>query len=247
MSKAVINRPSPNSEPRRGGRRPDMLILHYTGMASTEEALARLCDPRAKVSAHYCIDEDGTLHALVPEERRAWHAGVACWEGERDINSRSIGIELVNPGHDFGYRDFPEPQIARLIALADDILTRHPIAPWHVLGHSDVAPQRKRDPGERFPWRRLAAVGIGLWPEEGRAPAPASQGIDAAPATQVEARLAALGYDLPGRGCYDGEMRAVIAAFQRHWRPERVDGVADRQTLAILEGVMRAKRAGAQT
>jgi len=240
---APVPCPSPNSEPRPGGRAPDLLILHYTGMASAQAALERLCAPEAKVSAHYCIDEDGTLYSLVAEERRAWHAGRACWEGERDVNARSIGIELVNPGHELGYRSFPEAQIGALIPLARAIVERWAIAPWHVLGHSDVAPQRKRDPGERFPWRRLAEAGIGLWP-------PLSQwrhgprGQEAAPAETVQHWLARFGYDVLETGSYDGETRAVIAAFQRHWRPQRVDGVADRESVTILEDVVRAKRAG---
>ena len=153
-----VDRPSPNWDSR-GGMPVDMLVLHYTGMPSGEAALARMCDPAAKVSAHYMIDENGTVHALVPEEMRAWHAGVSYWAGARDINARSIGIELVNPGHEFGYRAFPEGQIAALIELASGILTRHPIAAWRVLGHSDVAPMRKDDPGELFPWPELARQG----------------------------------------------------------------------------------------
>ena len=148
--------PSPNHDDR-GGAAIDMLVLHYTGMKTAEAALERLCDPAAKVSAHYTIDEDGTVYAHVPEARRAWHAGVSFWAGATDINSRSIGIELVNPGHEFGYRDFPDAQIAALITLCHGILLRHPIPSARVLGHSDVAPARKEDPGELFPWERLAA------------------------------------------------------------------------------------------
>ena len=143
----------------------DMLVLHYTGMRSAAEALRRLTSPEAAVSAHYLIDEDGAVWRLVPEERRAWHAGVSYWRGRRDINSASIGIELVNPGHEFGYRAFPEAQVAALEVLCRDVLSRYQIPPRHVLGHSDVAPARKDDPGELFPWRRLARAGIGLWPE----------------------------------------------------------------------------------
>ncbi len=160
----IVEQPSPNHDARAEGKPLDMLLLHYTGMESAAAALDRMCDPAAKVSAHYMIDEDGTVYRLVDEDRRAWHAGVAHWAGEDDINSRAIGIELVNPGHEFGYRAFPEPQMAALEALCLDILSRHDIPPDRVLGHSDVAPDRRQDPGDLFDWKRLAAKGIGLWP-----------------------------------------------------------------------------------
>lgn len=234
----VIERPSPNRDARPQGRAPDLLVLHYTGMRSAAEALERLCDPLAKVSAHYCIDEDGAAYTLVDERDRAWHAGIAAWEGERDVNGRSIGIELVNPGHEFGYRPFPEPQIARLIALAGAIVSRHDIAPWHVLGHSDVAPLRKNDPGELFPWKRLAEAGIGLWPA-------ACEAADSdAPSPEigtVQKLLAGLGYGLDVFGRDLETTRRVLRAVQRHWRPSRIDGVADRQTVAILQEMVQAK------
>jgi len=153
---AAIDRPSPNTDARRDGTPIDMLVLHYTGMLTGAAALSRLSDPAAKVSAHYLIDEDGTVYRLVAEEKRAWHAGVANWRGVSDINGRSVGIELVNPGHEFIYRDFPQPQMTALIGLARDILTRHSIPARNVVGHSDIAPDRKLDPGERFDWRSLA-------------------------------------------------------------------------------------------
>src|SRR6478609_2257523 len=151
-----------------------MLVLHYTGMKTASEALARLCDPAAKVSAHYTVDEDGTVYVHVPENRRAWHAGVSHWAGVDNVNARSIGIELVNPGHEFGYRAFPEAQIASLITLCHGILSRHAIPAARVLGHSDVAPARKEDPGELFPWGELALAGIGLWPQTRKARLPVS-------------------------------------------------------------------------
>jgi len=154
----VLQRPSPNHDARDAPI--DMLVLHYTGMQSAAAALERLCDPAAKVSAHYTIDEDGIVYAHVPEERRAWHAGQSFWAGRRNVNGSSIGIELVNPGHEFGYRAFPQAQIAALIELARGILARHAIAPSRVLGHSDVAPARKDDPGELFPWASLAGEGM---------------------------------------------------------------------------------------
>ncbi|TAL07812.1 MAG: N-acetylmuramoyl-L-alanine amidase, partial [Nitrospirae bacterium] len=164
----IVDRPSPNHGPRRRGARVDMLVLHYTGMKTLGAALERLCDPKARVSAHYLIARDGTVYRLVAENRRAWHAGVSRWAGERDVNGRSIGIELENPGHEFGYRAFPQKQMRALIALARGIVRRRKIPQHRVLGHSDVAPQRKIDPGEKFPWRALAGAGIGYWP--GRSP-----------------------------------------------------------------------------
>ena len=219
----LLQRPSPNQDDR-GGTPVDMLVLHYTGMTSGEAAMARLCDPAAKVSAHYTIGEDGTVYAMVPESRRAWHAGLSCWAGARDINSRSIGIELVNPGHEFGYRPFPAAQIDALIALGDAILARHPIAPWRVLGHSDVAPARKDDPGELFPWVSLAEAGIGFWASPGDDP-----GDEA-----VVPLLTRYGYDP------EAPLQKVVAAFQRHFRPARVDGTADRQTRTMLYGLVAA-------
>jgi N-acetylmuramoyl-L-alanine amidase len=225
------DRPSPNFDARPGSGGVDMLILHYTGMRTAQEALDRLCDPAAKVSAHYLIDEDGTVWHLVDEGKRAWHAGVSSWRGRGDINGASIGIELVNPGHEFGYRPFPEAQMAALELLAQEILRRHKVPPRHVLGHSDVAPQRKQDPGELFDWARLHRDGIGLWPDfSTRALVP-----EATAAFQVA--LAAIGYACPQTGALDAETQAVVTAFQRHFRPARCDGAADaetRQRIAVL-------------
>jgi N-acetylmuramoyl-L-alanine amidase len=207
----ITQSPSPNHGQRRSGI--DMLVLHYTGMTTAKAAMARMCDPAAEVSAHYLVDEDGTVTQLVAEERRAWHAGAAFWSGVTDVNSRSIGVELQNPGHEYGYRDFPATQIAALTDLAGGIVARHAIPPALVLGHSDVAPRRKQDPGERFPWATLAAAGIGLWPDFDRSAGPG----DAA------AQLAAIGYETL-------DLAAAIAAFQRHWRPARCDGVLDFET-----------------
>ena len=212
----------PNYGPRPDGTAVDMLVLHYTGMRDAAAALDRLTDPDAEVSAHYLIEEDGTIHRLVAEDRRAWHAGVASWRGHTDINDRSIGIELVNPGHEFGYRPFPEPQMAALIALSTDILARHPIPARNVVGHSDVAPTRKQDPGELFDWPRLAAAGIGLWPAETDA--------DIGEFTEMLVRY---GFDV-------ADPRAATTAFQRHFRSDRVDGVADAQCARRLAGLLAA-------
>ena len=220
---------SSNHDERPAGTPVDMLVLHYTGMPNVEEALVRLCDPVVKVSAHYLIDEDGTVVALVDEARRAWHAGVACWRGARDVNARSIGVELVNPGHEFGYRPFPKAQMEALERLAKGILARHPIPARNVVGHSDVAPTRKQDPGELFDWRRLAAAGIGLWPESA---APCMADRDG-----VAAMLANYGYDV-------ADVAAAVAAFQRRFRPGRIDGVADADTVGRLAALLRVVGAG---
>ena len=212
----IIARPSPNHDARPEGRDVDILLLHYTGMQSGSAALERLCDPDSKVSAHYLVEEDGQVFHLVPEERRAWHAGVAEWQGAGDINARSLGIEIVNPGHEFGYRPFPIGQMAAVRRLALDILARHPIPAARVLGHSDVAPLRKEDPGELFDWRGLAAAGIGLWPESTTA---------AVLESAVAKALTRIGY-----GYAEEDLPAVIRAFQRHFRPNSITGAADAET-----------------
>ena len=235
--------PSPNHDARTAP--VDILLLHYTGMRSGEAARERLCDEAAKVSSHYLVHEDGRIDQLVAEGRRAWHAGIAAWKGETDINSRSIGIEIVNPGHEFGYRDFPQAQIEAVIALCRDILKRHNIPPARVLAHSDIAPGRKQDPGERFPWGRLAASGIGLWIEptpigDGDALVPTQRGEDI---TMLQTMLAKFGYAAALTGIYDEATRDVVTAFQRHFRPARIDGIADRSTIETLRGLLTASSA----
>jgi len=226
---SLTDRPSPNHGerlPEGGGAAVvDMLVIHYTGMVPDARALDWLCNQASQVSAHYFIDAAGAACRLVPEDRRAWHAGVSAWRGATDINSRSIGIELANPGHEFGYQDFPNAQINALITLAGDIVARHPIPPRNVVGHSDIAPARKIDPGERFPWQRLAEAGIGLWPKGGlRSDEGSGSGAD-----DISAMLAKYGYDVENNPLSD-----VITAFQRHFRPEKFDGAADDDTLARL-------------
>ncbi|MGZ3366051.1 MAG: peptidoglycan recognition protein family protein [Caulobacteraceae bacterium] len=235
---SLISAPSPNFDQRRGP--PDMVVVHYTGMRTGAEALERLCDPEAKVSAHYLIEEDGRVFQLVPEERRAWHAGVSFWKGERDVNAVSIGIELVNPGHEFGYGDFPEMQVEALIGLLDAVRGRWTIPNARILGHSDVAPDRKIDPGEKFPWKRLAQDGHGLWIEPGAAPgAPLGLGDEGTGVFALQAGLTRLGYDSAPSGRYDAHTQAIVKAFQRHWRPEGVDGIADGETRARLVRLLR--------
>ena len=226
---AVIERPSPNFGARPGDIAVDMMILHYTGMEGAETALARMCDPEARVSAHYMIDEDGAVYRLVDESARAWHAGESSWRGASNINDRSIGIELVNPGHEFGYRPFPAVQMTALIDLCRDVLTRHAIPPANVLGHSDVAPTRKQDPGELFDWPALAAAGIGLWPTVAAA---GRQPVDEAAAL---ATLERIGYAVAG----DKARRAGVSAFQRRYRPLRIDGDIDTETAALIHALAR--------
>lgn len=205
---------SPNQDDRPAGASVDHLILHYTGMKSGAAAIGRLCDPAARVSSHYVIEEDGTIHALVAEHRRAWHAGISCWRGVRTLNDRSIGIEIVNPGHEWGYVRFPGRQIDAVVELCRGILARHPIPQRNVVGHSDIAPDRKQDPGELFPWPLLAGAGIGLWSG------------DVADGGNLAADLAAIGYDTALAA------ERIVAAFQRRFRPARVDGLADDETRA---------------
>lgn len=231
-------RPSPNHDARPPGQAIDILLIHYTGMPDAAAALERLCDPAARVSAHYLIEEDGTPWRLVAEERRAWHAGVASWRRATDINARSIGVELVNPGHEFGYRPFPEAQMAALVALALDIVGRRRIPRERVLGHSDVAPLRKQDPGELFDWARLARAGLGLWPAAAFQPSPnapaLAPGVRGAAVLDLQIALDAIGYGIEGTGVYDAATAAVVAAFQRHFRPAQIDGQADGETLSLI-------------
>ena len=217
-----------------------MIVLHYTGMPTGEAALQRLCDPAAKVSAHYLVEEDGRVFALVPEERRAWHAGLAFWQGHRDINALSVGIEIVNPGHEFGYRPFPEIQIEAVIELVGDIRSRWTIDDDRIVGHSDVAPDRKEDPGELFPWRRLAAGGHGLWVEPAPAPGPVlTEGDEGAGVFALQAGLARLGYDCAPSGTFDAGTAIIVRAFQRHWVQSRFDGIVDGATRARLMALLR--------
>lgn len=234
----MIEAPSPNFD--RRAAPPDMVVLHYTGMPTGEGALARLRDPAAKVSAHYLVEEDGRVFRLVAEERRAWHAGVGFWRGRGDVNAASIGIEIVNPGHAFGYRAFPDVQVEAVIGLLDAVRGRWTIEDRDVVGHSDVAPERKEDPGELFPWKRLAEAGHGLWAEAEAAPgAPLGEGDEGVGVFAFQAGLTRLGYDSAPSGRYDARTAAIVRAFQRHWRPERVDGVADGETRARLMALLR--------
>jgi N-acetylmuramoyl-L-alanine amidase len=207
-----------------------MLILHYTGMKTAQDAIDRLRDPQARVSSHYVVDEDGTIYQLVAEDRRAWHAGISFWRGRTGLNDFSIGIEIVNPGHEWGYRPFPHAQIQSVTALSQAILARHPIPARNVIGHSDVAPDRKQDPGELFPWQQLAAAGVGVWPN--------GEGHETGPGAwddmKVRAGLGAVGYDAS-----HGDLATLLRAFQRHWRPLAVTGHADAGTVLRLDALVR--------
>jgi N-acetylmuramoyl-L-alanine amidase len=226
----VRERPSPNHDARANPPCIDMLVLHYTGMRSAAAALDRLCDPQARVSAHYLIEEEGTVWRLVPETRRAFHAGLSCWEGERDLNFVSVGVEIVNPGHEWGYRPFAEPQMVAVERLCLDILSRHPIPAHRVVGHSDIAPDRKTDPGELFDWPRLARAGIGIWPE------PSGQTkSDPVDRECASNDLAAIGYCVAA-----GAEISAAAAFQRRFHRVRIDGVIDAGTAARLAEVRAA-------
>jgi len=229
----IVSCASPNHDARPQGAPIDILVLHYTGMKTADEALTRLTDPASKVSAHYTIGRDGRVFSHVPEERRAWHAGASYWAGERNVNARSIGIELVNPGHEFGYVPFTREQIAALVDLARGILERHPIPPHRVVGHSDVAPARKTDPGELFPWKQLAECGIGLWPA--LPPSVSRSALDTSPATAAQS-LARFGYGVPPE--VDVPLPTVIIAFQRHFRPTRIDGVWDSECGQIAQALL---------
>lgn len=233
--------PSPNFGERRDSRSPDMIILHYTGMPTAEGAFDWLQRPESEVSSHYFVFEDGRVAQLVAEASRAWHAGKSCWRGEADINSASIGIEIANPGHPGGLPDFPQPQIDAVVRLCRDIIDRNSIAAERVLAHSDVAPVRKIDPGERFPWATLAAAGIGHWVD----PSPIGggrflhQGDRGPPVEALQAMLALYGYDVPVSSDYCARTRGVVEAFQRHFRPARVDGIADASTIETLHRLLK--------
>ena len=232
--------PSPNFGERRGGKGPDALILHYTGMETGRDAQAWLCDPRSEVSSHYLVHEDGAVVQMVPEANRAWHAGRGSWQGVDDVNSFSVGIEIVNPGHFLGFVDFPPRQIAAVITLGNDIRRRQSIVPERVLAHSDVAPGRKIDPGEKFPWEVLAAAGLGHYVEPapivaGRILGPGDQGAAVA---ALQRMLARYGYGLEKTGVYDDATRIVVQEFQRHFRRSRVDGLADLSSCETLRRLL---------
>ena len=237
----IIKRPSPNHSSRNGAP-IDMLVLHYTGMQTAEAALERLCDAKAEVSAHYVVDEDGTVYQLVEESEKAWHAGVSHWGGRDGVNANSIGIEIVNPGHEFGYRAFPKSQMVAVAELCKAILSRHKIAPRDVVGHSDVAPTRKEDPGELFDWQFLAAQGIGVWPDFKQRSISNINLLmlgDEGPRVRgMQENLQEYGYLVPVNGVFCEVTRAAAIAFQRHFRPQDFSGVWDTDADARLSELL---------
>lgn len=253
---AFIDRPSPNFDAR--ARAADLIVLHYTGMQNAEIALRRLTDPApvagdypgpwqsedapadaplGRVSAHYVVGEAGEIWRLVDEDARAWHAGASSWEGQTDVNGRAIGIEIVNGGHDFGLPDFPDAQIEAVIALVLDILARRGLGRACVIGHSDIAPERKLDPGEKFPWKRLAEAGAAVWPKAATVTARAGEDV----VGRVQAQLKRIGYGLEQSGTMDAPTRAALRAFQRRFRPALIDGLIDEETQALLAGLALGK------
>jgi N-acetylmuramoyl-L-alanine amidase len=234
--------PSPNHGERRRFLRADSIILHYTGMSTAMAAIALLRDPAAEVSSHYVVEESGRVVQLVPEARRAWHAGASCWRGEFDMNSASIGVEICNPGHDGGLPAFPDRQIEAVAALCRDVAARCAIRPERVLAHSDIAPARKRDPGEAFPWAALSRAGVGHWveAESSEGPALVARGQEGPPVRGVQSLLALYGYDVDASGVYDARTEMAVAAFQRHFRQAKVDGVVDRGSVETLQRLLAA-------
>jgi N-acetylmuramoyl-L-alanine amidase len=235
-------RVSPNFGPRREGARPQFIVLHYTGMETGEAAEAWLCDPVSEVSSHYLVHKDGRITQMVRESDRAWHSGKSSWRGEIDVNSSSVGIEIVNPGHALGYRDFPAAQIDAVIALCRGIIERHGVNAENVLAHSDVAPGRKVDPGEKFPWKRLAAAGVGHFVE----PSPIGTGRSLSAGERgksveaLQSMLALYGYGVEINGIFDQQTKMVVEAFQRHFRTEQIDGTADHSTIETLHRLLSA-------
>ncbi len=256
---------SPNFNTRPTGADIELVVVHFTGMATAGAALRTLTQLGSGVSAHWMIDEDGTPYRLVPDDRRAWHAGVGSWHDWHDVNGVSIGIELVNPGHDFGYRPYPGAQIDTLEEILDDTFRHHGLRPCDLIGHSDLAPERKQDPGELFPWKRLARSGFSIWPEEvldfpdrglgvtddpedlleeqerRLSLTPGSFGVRAGIA-ELQRNLRTIGYGVEANGRFDPLTEAVVAAFQRRFRPRGVDGYADPETRALIEAVAQISR-----
>jgi N-acetylmuramoyl-L-alanine amidase len=234
--------PSPNHGVRKGGRLPDSILLHYTGLPDGETALRQLCDPATEVSSHYLVWEDGRLAQLVPESRRAWHAGRGVWAGESDMNDVSIGIEIANGGHRKGLPDYPSVQIETVIALCHDIIERWRIRPERVLAHSDVSHGRKIDPGEHFPWWRLAKAGISHYvPPSAIEDRPRLEpGACGPKVLELQAMLVRYGYGVDMTSLYDARTESAVTAFQRHYRQFLVDGLADYSTIETLRRLIDA-------
>ena len=238
----IIETPSPNHDER---TLPiTMLVLHYTGMETGDAASIRLRDKNAKVSAHYMVHEDGQIDRLVQDDKRAWHAGVSYWDGQSNINSASIGVEIVNGGHDFGLPDFPDTQIKSVIQLCKVLKAKHAISDHNIIGHSDIAPDRKQDPGEKFPWARLADSDVGIWPDIKTSDQTIlfAENDEDAYVKVCQRGLAYLGYGVPFSGIMDAQTQLVAAAFQRRYRPSKIDGFLDMQTIEILNLLVKYKK-----
>lgn len=235
---------SPNFGPRRDGNGPDAIILHYTGMETGRDAERWLCDPSSEVSSHYIVHEDGRIVQMVRESDRAWHAGKGSWMGRSDVNSFSIGIEIVNPGPLGDFPPFDDAQIEVVASLCSGIAARHGVAAERILAHSDVAPGRKIDPGERFPWDRLAVLGIGhhVEPSPIRGGRFMARGDAGQPVEALQSMLGMYGYGIEINGLYDDATHDVVCAFQRHFRRSRVDGVADMSTIDTLHRLLGTLR-----
>ena len=233
---------SPNFGERVGVSGPDMLVLHYTGMESGESAQSWLCNPESQVSSHYIVHESGDVIQMVDERKRAWHAGKSSWRGETDINSLSIGVEIVNAGPLADFPEYPAQQVASVIDLCQNCAQRWAIAPQRIVAHSDIAPQRKEDPGEKFPWRSLFQNGVGHWIEPSAIASGRyfQRGDQGQPVEALQAMLSLYGYAIDISGIYDENTQSVVTAFQRHFRPEKVDGVADFSTIDTLHRLLSA-------
>lgn len=239
----MIQHPSPNFNERPEHIVPNVLVLHYTGMKTAEDALNRMCDPQAEVSAHYMINENGDIYQLVDESMRAWHAGISCWRGRASVNDVSIGIEIVNPGHEHGYREFPDAQMQAVIELAGDIKQRHDIENRNIVGHSDIAPRRKQDPGELFNWKLLAEHNIGLWPKKKHVFRPKKILIkpqeESSNVAHVQGMLADYGYHIRMDGYFGEKTHDVITAFKRHFAQTNVDDVWDNRTNSVMRQLLK--------
>lgn len=232
---SIVRKPSPNHDSR-GGQPVDMLVLHYTDMLSCDEAVGRLCDEAAQVSAHYVVSEGGEVFQLVDENQRAWHAGESHWRGHNNINARSVGIEICNPGHSHGYVPFPARQMKEVIKLAQEIIARHAIPERNVVGHSDIAFLRKLDPGELFDWRQLGRTGVGIFPFEARPliGPELKRGDSGKEVMRLQTALANWGYGLKLDGDYGVKTEQCVTAFQRHYRPTMLDGIWDNECAGLL-------------
>lgn len=234
---------SPNFGPRKADAAIQYIVLHYTGMPDSAAALNWLCNKKSYVSSHYFIYENGRVVQLVNEDKRAWHAGESYWQGLTDLNSYSIGIEIANPGHEFGYIPFPDEQIAAVIRLCKEICVRRNILPGDIVAHSDIAPDRKQDPGELFPWDKLFAANVGLWvePEKITEDDMGNHFDNEKGKQEIISLLQQYGFNCSFAATNQAQLENFVVAFQRHHRPERVDGIADLSTIKTLQKLLKIR------